>query len=167
MTDDKTDNSPFLTPINDDDETCDRTCAELRIYSGVMKASEVTSLMGIQPTGYEAVGEERSSATTGRIRIGKVNGWFLSSEPFAKSKDLRRHLDWLYEKLEPHSEDIKLLQAKNGIKMLVHCIWWAKYGGGGPTLWPKQMRNLADLNLECSFDFQYYGESEEDSESMD
>jgi len=166
VTDNKIDNSLFLTPINDADETCDRTCAELRIYSVTIKASEVTGMMGIQPTDYEAVGEERSSATTGRVRIGKVNGWFLSSEPFVKSKDLRRHLDWLYEKLEPHSEYIKLLQAKSGVKMLVHCVWWSKFGGGGPTLWPKQMRNLADLNLECSFDFQYYGEGEEDSESL-
>lgn len=157
MTENKNGNSSYFNPIDDADESCDRTCAKLLIYSGAMKPSEVTDLLGIQPTDYVAIGEERSSHSTGRTRIGKVNGWFLSSESHVDSKDLRRHVDWLIEKLQGHSESLKKLQARDGIRMTVSCIWWSKYGGGGPTLWPKQMRDLVKLNLECSFDFQYYG----------
>ncbi|NLV31513.1 MAG: DUF4279 domain-containing protein [Acidobacteria bacterium] len=160
MIDNKTDNFLFLHPIDDSDESCERTCAELRIYSGKMKPSEVTEIMGIKPTEEVIAGEKHYGIMTGRVRIDKVNCWFLSSETFVISKDLRRHLDWIYERLEPRTEAIKLLQAERGVEMLVHCIWWSQFGGGGPTLWPKQMRNLADLNLECTFDFQYYGDEE-------
>jgi hypothetical protein len=46
--------------------------------------------------------------------------------------------------------------------MSVNCVWWSKEGGGGPTLWPAQMRSLAELNLECSFEFADYSEGGQD-----
>jgi hypothetical protein len=48
--------------------------------------------------------------------------------------------------------------------MNVNCVWWSRYGDGGPTLWPEQMLRLAQLNLECSFEFAYY---EDDGETQD
>ena len=42
----------------------------------------------------------------------------------------------------------------------VTCIWWSAEGDGGPTLDPSQMRILAALNLECAFEFAYFGPEE-------
>lgn len=76
------------------------------------------------------------------------------------SRDLRHHLDWLLDALRSRSDALRELQAQDGIHMNVTCIWWSKYGGGGPVLWPKQMSGLSSLDLECLFDFQFYGEDE-------
>jgi hypothetical protein len=153
----------YLTPVDDQYGTCERTCAVLRIYSGDMRPAEVSTLLGIVPAFTVGVGEQKPSNSIGRSRVGKVNGWFLSSQSAVESKDIRHHLDWLLGILRQSSEELRELQEHPGVRMSVDCIWWSKQGGGGPTLWPEQMRGLSDLNLECSFDFAYYGD--EDGES--
>ena len=42
--------------------------------------------------------------------------------------------------------------------MGIDCRWESRGGQGGPTLWPEQMRAMADLDLECSFYIEFYGE---------
>lgn len=143
-----------------ENDYCDRVCVKLLIYPGAMSPFEVSNLLGVQPTDHVAIGEERHTAM-GHVRIGKVNGWFLSSESFVKSTDMNCHIDWLTEKLKNCFQTFKQLQETDGVKMYVACIWWVNVDGGGPILRPKQMRDLADLNLECAFDFQYYGIEEE------
>jgi hypothetical protein len=150
----------YFTPLNDTMENCERTYAELRIYSGVVNPNEVTRLLEIEPTSVVVLGERKRIRDTERERVGTVNGWFLSSEPNVQSTDLRRHLDWLCDELDSRTRAIRALQAQEGVHMNVTCIWWSKYGGGGPVLWPNQMSCLASLNLECSFDFQFYGEED-------
>lgn len=81
-----------------------------------------------------------------------MNGWFLSTGGVVASRDVRHHLDWLLERLMPARGALVALQQCAGVRMSVVCVWWSREGHGGPTLWPEQMRGLADLNLECSFD---------------
>lgn len=140
-----------------EEEYCDRVCAELCIYSGEMSPFEVTRILGIQPTDtdYAVDGDEQRIITTLIGTVSKPNAWFLSSESFIKSTNMRRHIDWLTEKLKNCSHALKQLQETDGIKMYVACIWWVNLDGGGPILRPKQMRDLADLNLKCAFDFQF------------
>ena len=130
-------NSHF-TPLTDFEENCERTLAVLRIYPGEITPPEVTELLGVS----QPLPSLRES---------------ISSESFVESRDLRRHLDWLLDKVEPGSDGLNVLQQRPGVRMCVYCIWWSRHGGG-PTLWPERMRRLAALNLECSFDIQYYGE---------
>ena len=40
--------------------------------------------------------------------------------------------------------------------MGIECDWWA-ISTRGPTLWPEQMKIMADLNLECTFNISFYG----------
>ncbi len=95
------------------------------------------------------------------MRIANVTMWALSSESFVSSKDLRAHLDWLLERLFSSRQAVKNLQ-QHGMTMSVNCPWWSRGGHGGPTLWPEQMQQLADLNLECSFDVQFYPSDDEE-----
>jgi hypothetical protein len=148
-----------LTPVNDDYESCERTFAELRVDTGTMHPSVVSDLLDIKPTSQVILGESGPINSVGRSRIGKINGWFLSSEGNVKSRDTRRHLDWLIAKLQQSSRALRKLQTNPGIRMCVNCIWWSRFGDGGPTLWPEQMRVLADLNLECSFAFADYSDT--------
>ena len=143
------------TPMNSIYGTCERTCAKLQIYSGDMHPSVVTERLGIVPTSVIVKGEfsPRNSRGLRRVRVGKINGWFLSSEDFVPSKDVRHHLDWILERLEAKKVVLLELQDVPGVKMFIFCPWWSKHGQGGPTLWPEQMRGMAELNLECAFDF--------------
>jgi hypothetical protein len=154
-----------FTPVNDADDAVDRTCAQLCIYSGEIQASKVTELMCLSPSRTVTKGEASAPNSRGLVRVRTLNGWFLSSEEHVQSKDLRRHLDWVVSQLQPHAEALRFLQQQPNVRMYVSCPWWARHGGGGPSLWPEQMRALADLNLECSIGFADYSDEALNSES--
>jgi hypothetical protein len=148
------------TPIDDEYGTCIETRAKLLIYPGEMSPHEVTRRLGVEPTEANVAGEERLNRL-GRQRVIKLNGWFLSSEGHVTSLDTRRHLDWLLARIEPKKEALLALQSVPGVRMTVSCPWYSRSGHGGPTLWPEQMRALADLNLECGFDFYFLPDDDE------
>jgi Domain of unknown function (DUF4279) len=137
-----------FTPVNDEEPACERTCAKLLIYSSTLKPEEITkSLAGTEPTSRVFAREPEGSYP------GRTHGWFLSSENVVNSRDLRTHLEWLLHVILPLKSSLSELQALYGIKMYVYCPWWAKFGSGGPTIWPEQMTSLSELNLECTIDF--------------
>jgi len=148
------------TPYDDDYGTCLDTYCDLRVYPGELSPHEITKRLGVEPTEVNVAGEARKGSQ-GRERILKINGWFLSSEGRVESKDLRRHLDWLLERLQPAARGLAELQSLSGVRMSINCVWWSRSGHGGPTLWPEQMRAMADLNLECTFDVYFEGEDDE------
>jgi len=150
------------TSYDDEYPTCEFTYAELRVYPDKLDPISITRYLGVTPTSTVTKGE-RSINSLGRERIAKRNGWFLSSEGHVSSKDVRRHLDWLLDKLEPISNRLKELQEQPEVKMSIECIWWSAYGQGGPTLWPEQMKRMAEMNLECGFDVSFFGGEEEDA----
>ncbi|MBK8252693.1 MAG: DUF4279 domain-containing protein [Polyangiaceae bacterium] len=148
------------TPYNDEYGTCAETRVTLRIYPGTLSPHEVTGRLGIAPSQMNLVGEVHRNSL-GRERVAKVNGWFLSSEGSVQSLDVRRHLDWLLARLLPKAEQLFELQNRADVRMAVNCAWYSRSGHGGPTLWPEQMRHLADLNLECTFDIYFLPDDDE------
>jgi hypothetical protein len=151
--------SSYFSPFNDEDESVLRTCAQLLIYPGRLHPSAVTRMLGVTPTRTVAIGERINPSSE---RLGRVNGWFLSSEDFVESKDLRRHLDWLIALVSPARSALFELQVIDDVRMYVKCPWWSGTGGGCPHFWPQQLRGLADLNLECTLDFADYSERDDD-----
>jgi len=143
----------YRTPYNDAYESCSGTWAKLLIYPGGLDPAEVTVRLGIEATDTKLAGT-RLVNSLGRERIVKTTNWLLSSENHVKSNDLRRHLDWLLELLLPARPQILQLQSEPKVRMSIDCVWWSR-GSGGPTLWPKQMLTMAELNLECSFDIYF------------
>jgi hypothetical protein len=122
-----------------------------------MNPDFVTQRLGLAPTKVNKKGQTRHNRF-GRTRVVPLNIWFLSSEGKSSSLDLRRHLDWLLDTIAPATHQLREFQKVPGIKMDVNCIWWSAHAQGGPTLWPSQMRRLADLNLECGFDISFFGD---------
>jgi hypothetical protein len=149
-----------LTPMNDEYQTCERTCAELRIYGEALDTDNLTRILGVSPTRTVRKGDVRRGIR-GKGFTAKSNGWFLSSESHVESKDVRRHIDWILGQVECKSNVILSVGATEDVLMTVHCAWWSRAGQGGPTLWPEQMRRLAALDLECSFDISFYGDDDE------
>jgi hypothetical protein len=113
----------------------------------------------MEPTESQNKGDEIPTVR-GAIRVAKVTFWSLSSERYVSSKDVRAHLDWLLDRLTNSHHGLRELQEHHEVGMSVNCVWWSRGGHGGPTLWPEQMRQLAELNLECSFEVQFYPEDE-------
>lgn len=147
------------TPYDDAYGTCERTDVTLRIYPGEMIPELITQRLGIEPTSTQKVGQVFRNSL-GRERTASINGWFLSSEGKVTSLDLRRHLDWLLDRVMPAKEPLLELQWRSGLDMDVSCVWWSAQGHGGPVLWPEQMARLAELNLECGFELAFYGDDD-------
>jgi len=148
-----------LTPIDDEYSACERTCATLSIYPNTIFPDEVSRRLELSPTATRIRGNEHTNSL-GRTRIQPMNAWFLSSEKTVPSKDLRRHLDWVLNLVEPNAEQLLKLQGEPGVRMAVSCMWVSAAGQGGPSLWPEQMGRLAKLNLECALDISFFGTSE-------
>lgn len=153
------DTDSHITAYNAEYPTCERTVASLRVYSGEIDPRSLSHRLGIEPTSLQRKGERRTNSL-GRTRTIARNAWFISSEGKVKSRDLRHHLDWLLGLVEEASAGLLALQKKRGVTMSIDCIWWSASGDGGPTLWPEQMRRMADLNLECSFDVAFFGDED-------
>ena len=149
-----------LTPYDASYGACERTYAELRIYAGAMEPELVTKRLQVSPTSIQKKGEKKVNSL-GRVREVPLNGWFFSSEGKVSSLDVRHHLDWLLDRIEPARNELRYLQSMAGLTMQIDCVWWSSTGHGGPTLWPEQMRRIAALDLECSFDIYFFGDDEE------
>lgn len=62
-----------------------------------------------------------------------MNASLLSSEGRVDLRDLRRHLDWLLDLLEPAAAPLLELQRVPGLTMRIHNVWWSAQGHGGPA----------------------------------
>ena len=67
------------------------------------------------------------------------------------SLDSRRHIDWLIERLLPASAELSALR-REGVAMRISSYWVSRNGHGGPTLSPRQMSDLAALEVDCGWD---------------
>ena len=128
----------------------------LCIYPGSSSSDDVSTLLGINPTRAHDKGKLMETPS-GRRRKASLTAWLLSSDGIVESKDLRDHLDWLLQKLSGLTREILTLQEEENTKMSVCCTWISAAGHNGPVLWPEQMETLAKLNLECGFDFYFFG----------
>lgn len=142
------------TPISSDCEACEECRVSLLIYPDRVHPDDVSKILQLEPTKKNIVGTKITNSL-GRTREITIAGWFLSSEQYVQSKDIRNHLDWLLNKILPSANGLAQLQSIDGVKMGVDCVWWSK-GNGGPTLWPEQMKIMADLNLECAFNISFF-----------
>jgi hypothetical protein len=140
---------------DDDYPSCDRTYATLRIYHGDLDPDSLTHLLGVEPT-YAQVAGRPYTRPAGRTFIPELGGWFLSTKGHLSSKDVRRHLDWIWSRLAGRDGALRALQDA-GYRMDVFCYWRSAWGHGGPVLSPDLMRRFGELEIEVGFDV--YGEA--------
>ena len=140
---------------NDDYPTCRKTYAGLRIYHDELDPDRITGLLGIEPS---------RTQVKGRITSGKIppptGGWFLSTENVTTSRDVRRHVDWILNRLEGKDDALMRLQSE-GHHMDISCFWVSASGHGGPMLSPAIMRRLGELEIGIGFNI-YNGLDDED-----
>lgn len=136
----------------DEYPTCAQTYATVRVFHPQLDLNRVTAALHIQPS---------EAWLPGAIRFGaqrKQGGWLLSSDGNVDSRDLRRHLDWVLDKLMLRVEEVENLML-DGHAIDVSCYWASASGHGGPALDPDQMGKLAALRLPIWFDVYFPGKS--------
>jgi hypothetical protein len=143
-----------------DDEypTCYRTYATLLVYPGDTDPAVITERLGIEPSCWQRRGEVVQRRADWPPKVAPINGWFLESRGQVESRDSRRHIDWLLDRIAPKAEAVRCLQ-EMGCRLDISCFWSSQSGHGGPTVPPCQMKRLAEFNIELWFDF--YGPHEE------
>jgi hypothetical protein len=155
--------SSRATNIDDLYQTCEKTYASFNIYN--VDPDLITQKLGLQPNTYSKKGTLKKFPTGNKV-MAQIHNWIFSTKGIVTSKDLRRHLDWLLDKLLPLNEQILELQQLPESMMLINCVWWSKYGDGGPTIWPEQMEGLVKLNLELSISVGFFGEDTTESNTI-
>lgn len=134
----------------DDYATCARTRATVRIYHDDADPGDVSDALGLQPSSAQRKGVS--------VRLGRpappLSGWFLTSERVIDSRDLRRHVDWLLDRLANKEEPLERLRS-TGWRSGMSCFWASAHGHGGPIFPPAQLARLAALGFELSLDIYF------------
>lgn len=133
---------------NNQYETCSETYVTLRIYYQKINSEQLTEYLGINPTKFQNRGDKVGNALSSKI---ENNGWFLSTKEAIKSKDFRRHIDFLISLLIPIKPKLNEI-ISNGAKIDFCCYWKSNDGHGGPTISAQQFSKLAELGLDLWFD---------------
>lgn len=134
---------------DDDHATCERTYATLRIYPGDNHPDVVTRTLHVEPSSTQIA--HVPDAPSGARAARRPNAWLLSSNGRVTSRDCRRHIDWLIEQIAPHRDALRAL-VRDGARADVSSFWVSATGHGGPSLHPRQMAALSELELEIWFD---------------
>lgn len=137
---------------DDDYPTCDATRATLRIYLDTQDPEYITEYLGITPTRIQKKGEQaiyKGKETKQKIRL---NGWFLETEHIIQSRDSRRHIDYILDRLIPVKDKLSGLMSM-GAEIDIQCFWRTVQGHGGPVLSCDQFVRLAQLKIDLWYDF--------------
>jgi Domain of unknown function (DUF4279) len=143
----------------DDYASCAETYATLRIFSDDLTPEAISAALGVDPTDSFRKGEPFSPRVQ---RPRPQHGWFLCTKGLVHSKDTRRHIDWLLDKVCPAALAFARV-TKHGANSDVFSFWSSARGQGGPMLSVAQMQRLATLGLECIWDVYYRGDDEDDA----
>lgn len=144
----------IMEPEYDDTyPACADTHSTLRVYHDHITPSEITSILGVQPTSQMIKGDKDYEAG-GNFEL---NGWFLSSSDEVESFDSRRHIDWIVDQIVDKKKEI-LRMIQDGFRIDISSFWISSSGNGGPTLSPYQMSRLADLQIETFWDVYFSGD---------
>ena len=144
---------------DDDYGTCKETSASFRITHPSLDPVVISHKLGLTPSWSWSKGTPRGSR-----QIPTRSGiWGFDTNGILTSRDVRRHLDWLLDHLEPHAATLAALQAE-GYQMDVFCLWCRDGGTGGPMLSPRNMARLAALDLTIGFEFWSVDEDDDEDE---
>ena len=145
---------------DDNYSTCKETSAAFRIIHPALDPDALSQQLGLRASWAWRKGQPHS-----RRNIPSRTGiWGLDTEGILTSRDLRRHLDWLLDQLEPKAEVLQDLRVQ-GYTMDIFCLWCRSGGTGGPMLSPRNMIRLGALNVTIGFEFWAIDEDEGDGET--
>lgn len=130
---------------NDQYATCASTYATLTLYSDVCEPQTISQSLQAAPSKALRLG---TASGTGSVPV-KRHTWMLTSEGTVDSRDARRHIDWVLDRVSL-PDLARLLETTCDGRLW--CFWLSQSGHGGPTLSPAQCRRAAKVGLDIVFD---------------
>lgn len=129
-----------MSDYSDDYPTCLETHATFRVISACHDCTQLQAAMHLEPT----------SCKPSRSRSRPADIWELTTEGTLTSRDTRRHVDWLLDRIEPAAAALECLR-QEGAKTDIFC-YFVNVGHGGPMLSVAQLVRLAALKIDISWD---------------
>jgi hypothetical protein len=131
--------------------------ARIIIYctESMLLPDDITDMLQLQPTEKRVKGDVICRPSGRIVTTMKKSYWSLCSENLVKSGDMDAHLDWLLKRIVPVKEQIISLQKIPGISMNIRCFWCSRESDTGIDFTTDQIKDLAELNLNCSFVFYF------------
>jgi hypothetical protein len=129
------------------------------IFSDAIAPAEISSTLMLEPTLSHLKGEAISPHVP---RPRPQHSWLLSSEDQVRSRDTRRHIDWILDRLEPCAIAFEGLLSR-GASVDIFSFWSSARGQGGPILSPPQFARLARFRLECIYDIYFSVDDQDDA----
>lgn len=151
-----------MTAYDDEYSTCAETYATLLIYHDALDPDLLSERLGLMPTRSQKKGDILHPHGI-RPVPAPIGGWFLSTREILKSKDCRRHIDYLLEKLAGKEDVFRSLRA-DGYRTIMSCYWLSAHGHGGPMVAAQSLSRMGELGLDLEFAVQYWPNSEEQDE---
>jgi Domain of unknown function (DUF4279) len=133
---------------DDENESCSGTYCTLRLFSLALSPDQISTALQVEPTSSHRVGELISPGGSARR---PENHWHLSTKSFVSSRDFRRHVDWLLERLYAAESGFEKVRS-NGVSGDIFVFWCSAHGQGGPIISVPQLKGLARFELDCVFD---------------
>ena len=142
---------------DDDYGTCLDTYGTVRVFSDALSPERISAALGVEPTHSFKKGDLKAQHKVVTIPRHPTNGWFYSTKGQSTSRDCRRHLDMLIERVLTNVEAIADLR-RQGCDIDLTVFY--SYTQGGPTISPAQMRSLAAAGVDVWWDLYRASEDE-------
>lgn len=127
----------------------ERSSASLRIIGDSLVPSEITRLLGCEPTGAQQKGSVITSRSTGRTRIAKAGMWWLEADA-RKPGDLRGQIEEILGRL---TTDLRVWNDIGKLYQVdLFCGLFMGSGNDGVSISAKQLLSLAERGVELALD---------------
>lgn len=141
--------------FDDEYPTCKETYATLRVFSQTLMAADITDVLGLLPSESFSKGE----AYGNQQLVRRETGWLLTSRESVNSRDTKRHVAWVVEKLMFKGESMQALK-KLEAEVDVSC-YYLSIGQGGPSISAELMLELGKLEIDVWWDVYFDSSAEE------
>ena len=135
-----------------DYKACGRTYATIRIYHKTIASEAVTDILKIQPDDTVKAGELLALKRKARYNVWSFTTHYKGK--FAKSRDVRVHVEWLLDKLKKKKKELNEMSLA-GYDMYISCFWEGVFGNGGPVFDPAFVERFSDFPLDLDFDIYF------------
>jgi hypothetical protein len=137
----------------EENPNCQKTHVTFRLMGPTLDLSQVTSVLGLEPSKAFAEGEKVENLT----HPSRPVIWMLSTQALVSSTSLEKHLRFLLDKLEPRSARLLELVREQSLEMDFFCYWLSATGHGGPELSAETLSRIGALEARLGLDI-YFGD---------
>ena len=134
--------------------------ATLRFSGDGLDPDQISAIMRVSPTKAWRKGERYFAGSRAGHLVGSTGTWFLATDDFVTSPDLKQHLEFLTNLLSRSPGDVgerlfllRKAMMRDNIKADVSCFWHGAAGERPPAISAETIDKLRALPAEIETDF--------------